>query len=378
MKPFLQTMAGGLVGGVIAGIVLTAVGLPRARLGAAEVAFVLAGLLPMMMVAVAIHEAGHLVAGAAVGFKPYVFIVGPMKLERRDRRWRIGFNRSISLFGGLSAGIPNDTRDLRKRLIFLVAGGPAASAIGGIAVAVVLIVSGVGKTRGPLDGLAASWFFLLLAFSLLSLLIAFIALVPGKKAGYSSDGAQILRFMKGGPQVEADVALTAIALSSIAGRRPRDWDQGLLAQAMTSSLEWGRRAAAHVLAHLHALDRQDIAAAREHLQSAIANLNDVPMMSRAGIQLQAAQFAALYDGDARAARAALEGARGGALVSSSEQFFTQAAVLHVEGGAGVEALLDKAEASLPDAIDRGSTRLRRDQIAALRAARRPGGPAPGS
>jgi hypothetical protein len=59
-------------------------------------------------------------------------------------------------------------------------------------------------------------------------------------------------------------------------------------------------------------------------------------------------------------------ATGGALVSSSEQLFTAAAVLHAEEGSGVEELLDKAEAALPDSMDRGSSQLRKDQIARLR------------
>ena len=46
-----------------------------------------------------------------------------------------------------------------------------------------------------------------------------------------------------------------------------------------------------------------------------------------------------------------------------------AAVRNVEGGTDVESLLDKADAALANAIDRGSAQLRAEQIARLRAAR---------
>lgn len=368
MKSFLRVFAAALAGGIIAGIVMSAVTLERVHLDGTGVLVFVVGLAPVFMLAVGIHEAGHLVAGAAVGFKPYVFIVGPLKLERTDGRWRIGFNRSISLSGGLSAGIPNHTERLRERLLVHVAGGPAASVIGG------LIATGVLPALGPppgvrVSGPAAGAYFLVIALALISSLIAVIALVPGKKSGYSSDGAQILRFMKNSPDVDADVALLAVSLSSMGGRRPRDWDAALLARAMSRPPESGRGPIAQLLAHINALDRNDLAAARQYVDTAVAHIEQVPLMSRAGIFLQAAQFAAMYDGNAQAARAALDRATGGALVSSSEQLFTEAAVLHAEGRPGVEELLDRAEAALADSIDRGSSQLRADQIAQLRAIR---------
>jgi hypothetical protein len=369
MKSFLRGLAGALVGGLIAGFVMGSANLPRVHLDGAGVLMLLIGLVPMLMLAIAIHEAGHLFAGAAVGFRPYLFIVGPLKLERTDRRWRVGLNRSISFVGGLSAGIPNDTLNLRKRLMVLVAGGPAASLAGGLVASALLVaVSPAAGIR--MTGAAAGSYYLLLGLALMSFMVAFIALVPGKKSGYSSDGAQIGRFMRNDKEVEAEVALTTVSLSSLAGRRPRDWDADLLAQAMTLPLESGRGALAHLLAHINALDRHDLEAARRFLDTALAHAEHVPLMSRAGIFLQAAQFAALYDRDARAARAALDRARGGALVSSSEQLFTEATVRHVEGGPNVDQLLDRAETALSDSIDRGSSQLRADQIAPLRQLRR--------
>jgi hypothetical protein len=293
--------------------------------------------------------------------------VGPIKFERLGRRWRIGKNRSVPVFGGLASGIPQGTERLRERLFVLVAGGPAASLLTGTAALLALVaIRAPSGPRVTLHGSDAAGYILLLLFSLISLAIAAASLMPGTSRGYSSDGAQLLRFRRSAPDVEAEVAIIAVSTSSVAGVRPRDWDPELVRRGLSLEPQTARGAVARLFAHLHALDRGEIDDARRHLADVLAYREHVAAVGRPVLLLQAAEFMALHDGDAAAARSWLDQAGDGALIGTHTRLFAEAAVLHAEGGDGVDALLDAAEAALPDALDRGGAAMLQDQITELR------------
>jgi hypothetical protein len=175
---------------------------------------------------------------------------------------------------------------------------------------------------------------------------------------------------RNGPDVDAEVASITVATSSIAGRRPREWDSELLQRALALDPETSRGALARLLAHLHALDRGDLEAARMHLAAALDHRHAVGRLWSPALLLQAALFSALHDRDAEAARRWYEEAGAGTMIPRYVRLFTEAAVHHVEGRGGVEERLSQAEAGLPDALDRGGAMLVADQIAALREERR--------
>ena len=52
-------------------------------------------------------------------------------------------------------------------------------------------------------GLRAVGFVVVAALGLGSLMLGMIALIPGDKHGFSSDGARTWRFLRSGPQVDA-------------------------------------------------------------------------------------------------------------------------------------------------------------------------------
>ena len=366
MRGVRAGIIGGLVGGISAALIFNLAGLPRFEPGISWGALVVPGIVLVFYLTVAVHEAGHLLAGAFSGFRPCILIVGPLKLERVSGRWRMGANRSAPIFGGLAAGVPIDAVNLRQRMIRLIAGGPLASLVSGLIAVVVLAALKEPGPRITLTGQDAFGYILLLAFTLISLLIAFIALVPTVTEGYTSDGGQILKFLKNSPEVEAEVALTAVSTSSLAGTRPRDWDAAMLARAMSLPGTSSKMPLALLLAHLHALDRGDVEEARRLLHASLAGLDQLARLWRTSILLQAAEFSAMHDRDAASARRYLQQAGPGALVSEGARALAEAAVLHAEGAPGVDERLDKAEADLPNAIDKGGAVMARDQIAALR------------
>jgi hypothetical protein len=373
MKRFLVQFIGGAVGGGGAALgILFLIRLPRFDLGGGEIALLLLALIPMAFLVFGLHELGHLLGGAAVRFRPYLYIVGPLKLERvHSRGWTVGLNRCAPLFGGLAAGIPDSVEDLQRRITVLIASGPGANLLcGSIALAGLVAVRPPAGARVTLSGGDAVLYLLLLMFCTLSFFVAYVALLPATSNGYSSDGLQIYRYLTKHEQMDGEVALTTVSLASLAGQRPRDADPDLIARALTLPANSSRGALARYVAHVHALDKGDIAWARTLIAEAIDHRQHVQLMSRPAVLLQAAQFAALHDGDAEAARRYLDEAGQGALLGPEARLFAEAAVLHVEGKPGVEALLDKAEAALPDAMDRGGAQMLGDEIAALRRATR--------
>ena len=348
-------------------MLLSIVRLPRFDLGPAGGLLVAGLALPVFFGSVAIHEAGHLLAGATQRFAPYLFIVGPIKLERQGRRWTFGRNRSISPLSGMAAGIPQGSERLRQRLFGLVAGGPAASLMSvltGLFV-LTLLAPAIGP-RPTLAGLDAVRYIGLLLFTALSLGITLVALVPSNTEGYASDGSQLLRFRRSTPEVEAEVATIAVSISSLAGRRPREWDEELLKRGLTLPRAHPRGAPARLLAHLHALDCGDIDQARSYLQAALSGIEQVNRLSRPALLVHAAEFAALHDRDAVAARQYLEATPDQTLIGVHQQRFAEAAVRHAEGGEDVARLLDEAQGALGEALDRGGAAMVVDQIADLR------------
>lgn len=359
-------IAGGVIGGLTAVLLFRVLKLPEFDMAAVWVALLVPGIILMFYLTVAIHEGGHLLAGASAGFRPCLLIIGPLKIERVSGRWRMGANRIAPVLGGLAAGVPADAVDLRRRMIRLIAGGPLASLVSGVIGVGLLVLVKQPGARATLSDEDAFGYILLLAFTLISLLIAFVALIPNVTQGYSSDGGQILKFIRNSPEVEAEVALTAVSTSSLAGTRPRDWDPAILNRAMALPPTSAKAPLAGLLAHMNAVDRGDLDAARRHLESMLSGLEQLAVMWRSSVLLQAAQFAALYDRDAIAARKYLDQAGPGALISESARALTEAAVLHAEGGPGVDERLARAEADLPNALDKGSAAMAADQIARLR------------
>jgi hypothetical protein len=241
--------------------------------------------------------------------------------------------------------------------------------LAGLAALLALYALGSPGPRLTLVGIDAAGYILVLAFCLGSLGLGGFALVPGQTHGYASDGAQILRFLRDTPEIEAEVALTTLFTSSMAGKRPRDWDPELIDRSLRIPAQSARGPLARLLAHSSALDRGDVERARSYLAEAMEHYREVTPMARPALQLAAATFAALHDRDAAAARRWLDEAGEGAMVGAHTRLFAEAAVLHAEGRPGVEPKLEAAESALDTSIDVGDALMLRDEIADLRARR---------
>ena len=69
--------------------------------------------LPALYVAIAIHEAGHLLAGTIVGMPPGALVVGGIVIFKSGERWLIRFDPRCIFGGGLAKVLPPQS-DFRR------------------------------------------------------------------------------------------------------------------------------------------------------------------------------------------------------------------------------------------------------------------------
>jgi len=365
MRSLVQALAGAVLGAAGMVAVLQFVSWPRLDLSPLAILVTVAALPLVFLAVVACHEGGHLIGGALARFTPRLFIVGPLKLERTSAGWEAGRNRVFPLSGGLVAATPNGIDRLRERMTVLIAGGPSASVLAGVAALGALAAQDHSR-QTLLSGFDAIGFVLGFLFGIGSLLAGLIALIPGHGHGFSTDGARILRFLRKGPMVDAEVGLLGLIGMSIGGQRPRDWEADLVARALQLAPETPYGVAARLMAHLHALDRGDEKTAGEHLFIAVQHRQALPVMSRPALLLQAAYFAAAHEHDPAAGRRHLEEAGDGALVSPHWRPMAEGAILLAEGDPRAADVLQSAADEVRHAIDRGAAALAADLIAQMR------------
>jgi hypothetical protein len=333
---------------------------PLPELGLTTMQLIVVALaLPILwLLAVAVHEGGHVLGGRLASFRTLLFIVGPFKLERSALGFRAAFNRDIVTAGGLAAMAPVGLQDLRRRTIVMVAGGPLASLVFGTQ-ALALYQAASSFLFRPGSGFFSTFVAIaLFASGGVSLLIGLLTLLPGRAGGFYSDGARLLRLMRANDETEREVALIALTGLTIGGTRPSEWDAGLV--AMCADIRDGGpfEVGGRQFAYAHALDRGDLHAARHHIEAALARVEQLPAGARASLLLSAATFFALYDGDAVRARRCIGAARKGMLAAPHQRQLAEAAVRLAEGDvSGAQEAARRVQQLAGRAIDRGAAAL---------------------
>lgn len=357
----------GAAAGAVAALWLPSM-LPRTSLSGAQLALTAVVLAALLVAVIAVHEAGHLLGGRLAGFRAMLFVVGPFRVERTGTGIRAALNRNLAIAGGLAVSVPLDTRDLRRRTLLMVAGGPGASLLtGALALALCgpLGLAALPAGAGYGHQLAA---IVVAVFGVMSLGIGAATLIPGRTGGFYTDGARILRLLRGGPDTDREVAVLALMALSMGGTRARDWDPALVRQALAPADATPFDVVGRQLAYAHALDREDTEEARRHLEAALALEEVLPPVGRSGLLLHAAQFAAVHDGDPVRARGLFSRAGAGLMVPAYMRQMSEAAILLAEGDrAAAAALLERAESGVGETLDRGGAAGDLERIRRLRA-----------
>ncbi len=314
-------------------------------------------VVPVTVVAVlgvlAAHEIGHLVGGRLVGFRFVLLVVGPLHVERTGERLRWRLNRSLAMAGGLAFSTPTDTHDLRRRTAVMIAGGPVAS--------VLLGVLALAATRVA----PGEWGDLALLIGVASMGIALVTVWPGRTGGFLTDGARMLRLVRGGPMADREAAILAVLTQSISGVRPRDWDAGTVAALDIDTGADPMAESALAFLTSRAFDTGDAPAARAALARRVEDWDEGPSVTRGGLAADAALFEAGVRGDAERARAWLERvpARG---ITDPSQVETARAAMHAAEGdlTSAQVSADAARAALVGALDAGGAVARQDWLSA--------------
>jgi hypothetical protein len=163
------------------GVCVAAGSLPASWGALGQLGFVVVAMPASFVVALALHEVGHLLAGAGAGFRPLLAHVGPLTLKPVHGRWRLVWDRRQSWLQAraLVANRPAS----RGSLLTLALGGCVANLAGGLALAMVAVFM-------PPFGRSIAAFL-----ALNSVITGVVNLAPLRLLGYDSDGLCVLRLL---------------------------------------------------------------------------------------------------------------------------------------------------------------------------------------
>ena len=355
-----------LVGaGVGVGVVLLAIALPRrfgyeatALISALDgrdfVLFALWGLL-----AVLLHELGHLLGGLAGGMRLLMFAVGPLRVTRTAGGLRFGRHSLRSGVLGFVSMLPDPARRFAPQYGALIAGGPATSFICALAGLAVALAN---------DGLVAVHAS---AFAIFCTLALLITAIPMRIGGFQNDGEQVRDIMRGGTGAQLKSLLLALIAQSVSGTRPRDIDSAILTRALELADAPAQRdpalgAFVHLVAGISADDGGDIAR-RDRLYEAVAEAaHGLPPPMRAQLAGELAYHAA-RGGRAETAREWMGHVRG-AITDAGNSARIDAAIALAEGRHdAARAAIARARTALERTYDEGLALWARDELDRLAA-----------
>jgi tetratricopeptide (TPR) repeat protein len=248
-----------------------------------------------LFVSVAIHEAGHAIAGLMLGMKVRLFFVGPFQWRVRDGKWTFRLDLKKTFSGGGATGcVPTSPKWERADDICMIGAGPAASlALGFIASA--LALSARGEWYEP------EWRFLVVLSSI-SLIGAVVNLLPLRPDALYSDGAQIFQLIKGGPWADLHRVLALVQSTLVTPLRPRDYDLAAIEKAEQSFPHGIHALLLRLYASSYFLDRGDFDRARDEFRQAEALFPDVESLVTGDLLTAFVFRSAFLCRDAQAAR----------------------------------------------------------------------------
>ena len=158
-----------------------------------------------------LHEAGHALAGLAVGMRIVALGIGRWRFERGGDGWRAWRGPSLAGVGGFAALVPGPGRGggAPAQAVYLL-GGPLANLVAGAGACVLAIApasTAPAWVAGAILGLGIS-----------GVLMGAINLVPFRTHGWRSDGMGLADLLLGRPdarllqRAQAAMALSAATL----------------------------------------------------------------------------------------------------------------------------------------------------------------------
>lgn len=279
------------------------------------------------MVAVGIHEFGHVVGGWLGGGRLLLYVVGPFMWRRTPAGLKFSWNRQVNLSGGLAACLPLDPGAVSaNRFAVMIAGGPVSSLL-----LTAMLAGGAGLLSIGEPGAARSLLQHQAVFgAAISLLIFVVTALPGTAGGFKSDGRRFVELLRNDARSEQEKAMLVLTTLSLGGVRPADYDPGLVAQV--TALRDGSMfdLLGHYSAFHHAMDCGEPVRAQAALDHVLSGEEKLAPFLRDAARCDYAWLLARHTTDAVAARAWLETA-GALAFDPATRLRAEAAVLLAEG-----------------------------------------------
>ncbi len=249
-------------------------------------------LYGLWLVLIAVHEAGHHLAGALVGYRWKGWIVGPFQMSRETVGERMRFSLSKTLFSGRALVFPHESDTLKHRAIFIL-GGPLATLLLGVG----LLAYYLHLPEEQQDKAV-----ILLTTIGLSGLFVLSSAIPHSRNGFKSDATRLIELWKSRDRVARDTALMTLVKALQKGQRPRDWDEGFVKRMTALRDGKTNEALAAHYGFYWAADRSDWVQSGQYLDRALALRTTLSDVFRAMVALDGAYYVALFQRDAAAAR----------------------------------------------------------------------------
>jgi hypothetical protein len=182
-----------------------------------ETVAALGAFLAALGAGVVLHETGHLLAALLLDFEILGASLGPVRAAHFHGKWT--FQLSGTLFSGSISAIPRQNHSWRKRMLLVVAAGPAATFLTGVA-------SGLLLLNGQFDNWTGSFLALL---TQLSFFLFVLGLIPnGTTAQVRNDARLCYALVHNSVEAEEILLYHLVTQLGMAGMRPRDYPVRLI------------------------------------------------------------------------------------------------------------------------------------------------------
>jgi hypothetical protein len=199
-------------------------------------------------------------------------------------------------------------------------------------------------------------------------LLGLMNLLPFRTAGFLTDGAHIRNLWTDPRALERLLRITRLARASLDGVRPRDLDPADVHCIDIDEAHGAERLTGLWVRAAVALDRGDLAQARELLDAGMREWNSFPDGFAQSLPLMLAEISAEHDRDADQARQWLRRCEGG-IYNDYQHLWLEACIAELESQTDArDQALARMQAALDDTIYQADERIYREKLTRLRAA----------
>lgn len=245
--------------------------------------------IPVLLIVIAVHEAGHLVAAKLAGWDTGGISVGPVLLLRSGNAWVFQF-KWRRLFSGFFKPLTTGNDFRISSCAWMIAGGPLASiSLTGFSV---LLFARYGNGAWNWNG-TLFWS---------SILLGLLSMLPYSAGLQKSDGARLWQLIRHAAQLDGFRVLLTVQTDVARGLRPREWNLELVNRMMIvqpSAIEYLQ---CQLFLFYRFLDEGNEAAALPHLEQVLANSAKARNVLRPLLFLEAASACARIKNEPAKAR----------------------------------------------------------------------------